>query len=55
MENNLKQKILRLIADARSNCDKALEPENYKDMGYPYAAGYSRATLSEIQELLKLA
>jgi hypothetical protein len=53
MENDLKQKILRLISDAQAAYLKSLEPENRNDMGYPYTAGYSRAALFEIQDLLE--
>ena len=53
MENELKNEILRVIANAQATYLKALEPENRNDMGYPYTAGYSRAALFEIQQLLE--
>lgn len=53
MNKELKDEVLRVIANAQSTYYRALEPENLEDMGYPYTAGYSRAALNEIKSLLE--
>ena len=49
MEPFIKKWILDLIEETEVSCQSAIEPENLKSRGYPYAAGLSLSTLKIIK------
>jgi hypothetical protein len=53
METYIKEWTLNLIKDTEATCQTALETDNLKSMGYPYAAGASMSTLRIIKGLLE--
>jgi hypothetical protein len=55
MEPSLRASILSLIAQAEYACKGALSEENRKELGYPFAAGYSRSALDSIRQLVESA
>jgi hypothetical protein len=55
MEPSLRDSILALIAQAEYAFQEALSEENRKELGYPYAAGYSRSALDNIRHLVEAA
>jgi len=53
MEPSLRESIISLITQAENACEEALSEENRKELGYPFAAGYSRSVLDNIRQLVE--
>ena len=53
MENDIRTEILRIIQSAELTYEESLKPENRKELGYPYVAGYANSALRNIKELLE--
>ncbi len=55
MEPSLRDSIISLITQAENACEEALSEKNRKELGYPFAAGYSRSALENIRHLVESA